>query len=272
MDDPQTPRQSAPATAFVLLHGFPLDRRMWDGVTEALSVGIPVLAPDLPGLGTAPVPDDGAPTLDRSADDVAAAVRAAGHERVLVAGLSMGGYVALALAERHPSLVAGLALVDTKSTADDGTARANRLRVADEVESAGSVDAVLGMVGSLLGTVSVVERPGLPDEVAGWIGEQSPAGVAWSQRAMAARPDRTAVLSALDVPVVVVLGEEDTVTPIAAAQHMVDAATDVELVTVPGAGHLSAVEAPGAVAEALDELVRREGRLRDGRETCSPAG
>lgn len=262
MNDTDTSRTS-PATALVLLHGFPVDRRMWDDVVGSLAVGIPVIAPDLPGLGDAPVPD-GEPSLDRSADEVAALVESQGHERVVVAGLSMGGYVALALAERHPGLVAGLALVDTKSTADDDAARATRERVAGEVESAGSVEPVLGMVGSLLSDDSVRERPGLPEEITGWITEQTPAGVAWSQRAMAARPDRSAVLAAFDGPVVVVVGEDDTVTPLSAAEHMTGTARDAELVTIPGAGHLSAVETPGAVAEALDELLRREGEAPAG--------
>ena len=266
MNDSDTSRSTGPATALVLLHGFPVDHRMWDDVIGSLAVGIPVVAPDLPGLGDAAVPE-GAPSLDRSADEVAALVEAAGHSRVVVAGLSMGGYVALALAERHPGLVAGLALVDTKSTADDEPARANRERVAGEVDASGSVDAVLGMVGSLLSDESVRERPDLPSTITGWIREQPPAGVAWSQRAMAARPDRSDVLAAFDGPVVVVVGEDDAVTPLAAAQNMTGTARDAELVTIPGAGHLSAVEAPGAVAEALDELLRREGEvLADGSE------
>lgn len=250
-------------TVLVLLHGFPVDHRMWDGVVEALDVGLPVLAPDLPGLGSAPLPDGDAPSLDASADAVAAAVRDAGHQRALVAGLSMGGYVALALAERHPDLVAGLALVDTKATADADDARANRLRVADEVEASGSVEPVLGMVGSLLSATSVGEHPGLPDEVSGWIGQQRPSGVAWSQRAMASRPDRTEVLAGFGGPVVVVVGEDDTVTPLDGAQLMAGTAPDAALVVVPEAGHLSAVEAPGAVAEALAELVRRDGEITE---------
>jgi len=256
VNDTDTSSSTGPATALVLLHGFPLDHRMWDDLTGSLATDLQVLAPDLPGLGGAAVPD-GEPSVDRSADEVAALVEAAGHERVVVAGLSMGGYVALALAERHPGLVAGLALVDTKSTADEEPARANRERVADEVESSGSVEAVLGMVGSLLSDESVRERPDLPSIVTGWIREQQPSGIAWSQRAMATRSDRSDVLADFDGPVVVVVGEDDTITPLAAAQHMASTARDAELVTVPGAGHLSALEAPGPVAAALDRLLRR---------------
>ncbi|WP_282946370.1 alpha/beta fold hydrolase [Cellulomonas endometrii] len=239
----------------VLLHAFPLDARMWADVAALLPAGLPVLAPDLPGLGAAqgvPLPE---PALEASADAVAAALAQAGHHRAVVAGLSMGGYVALALAERHPEVVAGLGLLDTKSTADTEEARANRLRVAGVVEDAGSVDEVLPMATGLLGAASR-ERPELVGRLEAWIGAQPPAGVAWSQRAMAARPDRTAVLEGFAGPGLVLVGEEDVPTPVAEAQRMADA-LGVQPVVVPDAGHLTAVEAPTRVAAALGDLVTR---------------
>lgn len=236
----------------VLLHAFPLDSRMW-GEVAALLPG-PVLAPDLPGLGAAqgvPLPE---PSIEASADAVAEALARAGHGRAVVAGLSMGGYVALALAERHPDLVAGLGLLDTKSTADTDEAQANRLRVADVVEAAGTVDEVLPMAAALLGADA--RDRGVDARVGAWIAAQPPAGVAWSQRAMAARPDRTAVLEAYDGPGLVLVGEEDQPTPVAEARRMADALR-VEPVVVPGAGHLTAVETPRPVAEALATLLAR---------------
>ena len=230
-------------TPIVLLPGLLCDSRLWRDIVVPLSDTVAPMVADL--------------TLDDSVAAMASRTLAAAPARFALAGLSMGGYVALALAERHPGLVAGLALVDTKSTADEEPARANRERVADEVESSGSVEAVLGMVASLLSDESVRERPDLPGVVTGWIREQQPSGIAWSQRAMAARPDRSDVLADVDGPVVVVVGEDDTITPLAVAQHMVSTARDAELVTVPGAGHLSALEAPGPVAAALDRLLRR---------------
>jgi pimeloyl-ACP methyl ester carboxylesterase len=239
----------------VLLHAFPLDSRMWADVAALLPPGVPVLAPDLPGLGAAqgvPLPE---PSLEASADAVAAALAQAGHHRAVVAGLSMGGYVALALVERHPGLVAGLGLLDTKSTADTDEARANRLRVAGVVEDAGTVDEVLPMASALLGTASR-ERPELVARIEAWIGAQPPAGVAWSQRAMAARPDRTAVLEDFDGPGLVLVGDQDVPTPVAEAQRMA-AALRVEPVVVPAAGHLTASEAPARVAAALGDLAAR---------------
>lgn len=243
-----------PATPIVLLHAFPLDHRMWDDVAVDLARTHDVLTPDLPVAPGEPLPDA---SLDHAADHVAAAVRAAGHASAVVAGLSMGGYVALALLERHPDLVAALALVDTKATADTPEARAKRLRVADEVQAAGAVDPVLGMVEVLLGESTRSARPEVVERVTAWIADQHPARVAWAQRAMAARPDRTAVLRGFGGPVTVVVGDEDTVTGTDAAEQMTAVSEQALLVVVPRAGHLSAVEDPAAVRTALVELAQR---------------
>lgn len=240
----------------VLLHGFPLDHRMWSDVVASLPGEPTVVAVDLPGLGESPVGPEPA-SVEAAADATADALAAAGITRAVVGGLSMGGYVALALAERHPELVVGLGLVDTKSTADTEEARANRLRVADAVTGSGTVDAVLGMPAALLGATSKAVRPHLTARLEEWIRTQRPAGIAWSQRAMAARPDRTDVLAGFPGPVAVVVGEEDTVTPVAEAEHMAAAASHAQLVVVPAAGHMSAVEEPAAVADALGDLLAR---------------
>ncbi len=246
-------------TPVVLLHAFPLDARMWVPVADRLPADRTVLAVDLPGLGASrdvPLPE---PSLEAAADAVVATLRSLGLDRVVLAGLSMGGYVAMALLERHPGLVAGLGLLDTKSTADPAAARANRLRIADAVEAQGTVAEVLGMATTLLGPTTVATRPGLVTTVSGWIGDQSPRGVAWSQRAMAARPDRTAVLMAFDGPALVLVGAQDEVTPLSAAQAMTDALPHGRLVVAPGSGHLSALEDPAEVAVALDGLVAAVG-------------
>ncbi|ROS78450.1 alpha/beta fold hydrolase [Cellulomonas sp. PhB143] len=240
----------------VLLHAFPVDHRMWRPVAEVMPGRFGVLAVDLFGFGASP---DGprTPSLEASADAVARAVRAAGSDRAVVAGLSMGGYVALALAERHPGLVAGLGLVDTKSHADPSEARLNRERIAHQVENERSTDAVMGMVASLLGRTSAERRHELTPRLESWIRAQRPSAVAWAQRAMARRPDRTGVLEGFPGPVTVVVGEEDVLSPVAEAEHMVVAHRSADLRIVPGAGHLSAVEAPDDVAAALADLVAR---------------
>ncbi|HEY0186372.1 MAG TPA: alpha/beta hydrolase [Cellulomonas sp.] len=261
---PRTLHVLRPGTGMplVLLHAFPLDARMWTEVAAVFAdpagtaPDVPVLAVDLPGMGTAAASALPEPSIEAAADVVAAVLAAAGHARVVVAGLSMGGYVAMALAERHPGLLAGIGLLDTKSTADAPAARANRLRVADAVQRSGTVDEVAPMASALLGATSRARRPELAARIAGWIGAQQPSGVAWSQRAMAARPDRTAVLAACGLPALVLVGDEDEQTPLPEAEHLAQALA-VRPQIVPAAGHLSAVEAPDVVSQALAGLVQR---------------
>ncbi|MBT0992678.1 alpha/beta fold hydrolase [Cellulomonas sp. DKR-3] len=248
-------REGDAPVPLVLLHAFPLDHRMWQPVAELLSGSWTVLAPDLPGSGGGTGLAD--PSLEAAADDVARELAAAGVARAVVAGLSMGGYVALALAERHPELVAALGLLDTKSTADTPEARDNRLRMARAAADGETLDPVRPMAGTLVGETTRSAQPHVGEQVAAWIEDQAPAGVAWSQRAMAARPDRTEVLAAFGRPVAVVVGDEDAVTPVAAAEHMASSAPAARLVVVPQAGHLSALEQPAAVAAALSELLQR---------------
>ena len=252
----------------VLLHGFPVDSRMWEDVVAHLPGDHAVLAVDLPGFGSSPDAEDladgngdapSAPSLEVAADAAAAAVRAQGIERAVVAGLSMGGYVAMGLLERHPGLVAGLALLDTKSTADDAAAVANRLRVAETVLREGSVDAVRPMNVGLLGETSRATRSLVADAIGRWIDAQSPRAVAWAQRAMAARPDRTAVLLAYRGPSLVIVGEEDVLSPIESARHLHEALAGSALVVVARAGHMTSNEAPEAVAAALAVLMARVG-------------
>jgi len=251
-----TPARGGDRLPLVLLHAFPLDSRMWGAAAALLPGERPVVVPDL--LGSRRRADGlPVPALESAADDVADRLRAAGIARAVVAGLSMGGYVALALLERYPELVAGLAVVDSKTTADPPEAAAHRLVRAARLDSAGTPDEVLPDVDVLVGATSRAIRPQVRDEVLGWVREQRPAGLAWQQRAMAARPDRTPVLAAFAGPVSVVVGDEDTTTPVDVARRTLDAARDAVLVVIPGVGHLSAVEDPAAVAAALEALAAR---------------
>ena len=261
-------RPGATGLPLVLLHGFPLDRRMWDDVVDIIPGERPVLAVELPGFGASPRGQDvaealgldPAPSLETSAAGVVAALRPQGVERAVVVGLSMGGYVAMAVLETAPELVAGIALVDTKSSADGAEARANRHRIADEVERTHRIDEVLGMRTALLGPTQREARPDLAARLESWIRDQGPDAVAWAQRAMAARPDRTDVLRGFAGPSLVIVGEEDEITPLAEARTMVEAlstAGECELAVVPRAGHMTPIERPEPVASALSELARR---------------
>lgn len=245
------------ATPLLLLHGFPLDSRMWDDVSDLLADdGVANLRLDAPGFGIAPV-IDAEPSLDLVADGIVASLDALGIDRVVLAGLSMGGYIALAVVARHASRVAGLALLDTKASADTEAARVNRLRIASLADDGDTSarEAVGPMISTLLGASTLRTRPDVVARHRDWLTEAPAAGVAWCQRAMAARPARLEVLEDLSVPGLVLRGAEDELCTQDDAETMVRAMAehdgDAELVVVPGAGHMSATEAPEAVAGTL---------------------
>lgn len=256
--DTEPTREEIP---LVLLHGFPFNSSMWDDVVDLLSQeNVPTIAIDAPGLGSSPIPE-GEPALETAADGVIATLEDLGIERAVVAGLSMGGYIALAIAQRHPSAVAGLALLDTKASLDTEQARANRLRVADQAEREQTSDAVAGMWEVLLGETTKASEPDVVALHQAWLAAAPPAGITWGQRAMAARPARFEVLERLAVPGLVVRGAEDVLSTAADAAAMVAAleANDgaAHLVEIPAVGHMTATEDPEATAQALADFWRR---------------
>lgn len=238
----------------VLLHAFPLDRRMWDAVVPRLR-GSGVVLVDLPGAGASPVLEE--VSLAAAAAEVLAVLDALDLHRVVVAGVSMGGYVALHLARAHADRLAGLALIDTKAEADTEPARAKRLDMATAVEQGAGSAVLEPMVTTLLGATTLAERPDVVADLRARLDGAGPGGVAWSQRAMAARADSTDVLAALRVPVTVVVGAEDVPTPPEAARAMAEVTPGATLVVVPRSGHLTPLEAPDAVAAALGDLLGR---------------
>ena len=234
----------------LLLHAFPFDGSMWDDVASRLRAqGHEAMAPDLCGFGSARLGDRG-PRIDLLVDDV---VGVLGGRPAVIAGCSMGGYVALGIAARRPDLVAALALVDTKATADSDSARAHRERVASQAEAGDDWSA--GMIDGLLGDTTRKTRPAVVGHVEATLARAPRASVAWAQRAMAGRPDTRAALAMLTAPVAVVMGEEDTMSPRAEQELILEAAPQATWIPVPGAGHLTPLEAPEAVAAAILGLV-----------------
>ncbi|MGW4892146.1 alpha/beta fold hydrolase [Kitasatospora sp. NPDC004240] len=251
-------RESGTGTPIVLLHAFPLNASMWgaqlDGLPGLTGDGARVLAPDQRGFGGTEL-GGGEPSLEAVADDVALLLDAAGIERAVIGGLSMGGYAALAFARRHPGRLSGLLLAGTKATEDTEAARANRERIASAVLARDSVALLIEekMERTLLGP----DSGALAGRVRELIGQAPPRSVAWAQRAMAARTDTREVLAGLTVPVAVVVGSADIVTPPAESELMAAAAPDAELTVIPGAGHLSAMEAPEEFNAAVRRLLAR---------------
>ena len=243
-------------TPLVLLNAFPVDRSQWEGLIAALvesgAVKGDIIAFDLPGMGEMPMTLE-EPSLELIADAAVVAMReATGHESAIWVGCSMGGYIALAVAEREPTAVAGLGLICTRSTADDAAGVASRLAIADSVEGKPEHPSPRAVAEGLIGTQGE-GREALVAEIAANISRDTGDAIAWGQRAMAARPDRTEVLRGVDAPAVVIIGENDGVIPRGDAELMADI-LDVEPVVLAGIGHLAAFEAPEAVARALAPL------------------
>lgn len=238
----------------MLLNAFPVDRSQWEGLIEALagSIRADIIAFDIPGIGEMPMTHE-EPSLELIADAAVVAMReATGHDAAIWVGCSMGGYIAMAVAEREPTAVAGLGLIGTKSLADSAEARAKRLEIAAAVEDAPRHPNPRLVAEDLIGTRGE-GREALVSAVEANVGGHAGAGIAWGQRAMAARPDRTEVLRNVDSPAVVIYGENDALVAREDAQLMADA-LGVELTVLPGIGHLAAFEDPQAVASALDPL------------------
>ncbi len=241
----------------VLLHAFPLSSAMWLDQRNDLADTCRVITPDLRGFGGSQLGFD-EPSLDVMADDVASLLDRLDLSKVLLGGLSMGGYVAMAFLRRHQGRVSALLLADTKATADAQPAKDKRRRIASTLDEDGSAQVLVDEVlPSLIGATTKREQPLVQGRVRALVEAAPPQAAAWAQRAMADRPDSLDTLRAADVPAVVILGEEDELASRADGEAMVDALPQGRLVMVPGAGHLSAVEAPDAFSTAVRELVKQ---------------
>jgi len=221
---------------------------MWLDQVEALSPLRRCVALDLPGFGRSDPLRDRVLTMSRLADDLAEFI---GNRQADVVALSMGGYAALALWERHPHVIRSLSLLDTRSGEDSDEGREGRRLMADQVADRGTGSLVDGLAGALLAPdASVVARARLR----GMIESTAPETVVAALEGMARRPDRTDLLATITVPTLVLVGQEDRLTPPTVAEAMATLIPGSALVTVPGAGHLTPVEAPEQVNDALREF------------------
>jgi pimeloyl-ACP methyl ester carboxylesterase len=236
----------------LLLHAFPLHSGMWTRLVAALEKRHRVIAPDYRGLGRSSVPPE-ALTMDVVAEDLRALLAHLRVERAAVVGLSMGGYAAFELYRRVPGLFRGLVLCDTKATADGEEARAARERFAQSAIERGLGWVADEMVPRLLRRAP---DPAVVKEVRHLIAGGTPAGVAAAQRGMARRPDSTATLASISCPALVVVGEEDGLTPPAEAEKMAAAVKGARVARIPEAGHLSNLEAPAAFEAAVTAFLK----------------
>jgi pimeloyl-ACP methyl ester carboxylesterase len=247
----------------VLLHGFPLTRHLWDAqLGRDREVLIPicrVITPDLRGFGeSASLARDDAPlTMARHADDVVALLDALGIDRAIVGGVSMGGYVTLALWHRHPDRVLALVLADTRAAADTEQARARRAAVIALARAEGALAVADAQVTGALGATTRRTHPALVHRVRDMMATVSVRTMIAAQEGMLARDDATAWLGDIDVPTLLVVGDEDAITPVKEMRAMRERIAGSTLVVIEQSGHLSPVEQPERFDAAVAEFVRR---------------
>jgi pimeloyl-ACP methyl ester carboxylesterase len=247
-------------SAVLFLHAFPLGMFMWEGPAGTLAASHRVVRFDARGFGGTP-PGDGPLTMERIADDAAALLGLLGVEKAVVAGCSMGGYAAFAFARRHPEKLAGLVLQDTRAGADTPEARASRAALAARVLAEGASAAAEAFLPKLVGETTHRERPGLIARLREHVLATSPRGIANALHGLAERADSHPTLASIRVPTLVVVGEEDVLTPPVEAEAMASAIAGGRLAVIPKAGHLSSLENPTAYVAVLGAFLER---LRQG--------
>lgn len=231
----------------LLLHAFPLHSGMWTRQIASLGKRHRIIAPDYRGLGKSGVSTE-ASTMELLAQDVRALLQHVRVERAAVVGLSMGGYLAFELYRQAPALFRGLVLCDTRAGADNDEGMATREKFAKAALEKGLTWVADEMVPKLL---RPQPDPATVKEVRALVAEGTPVGVAAAQRGMARRPDSVPTLSKITCPAVMIFGEDDQLTAFAEAQRMGNTIRGSRIVRVPGAGHLSNLENPGAFNAAL---------------------
>ena len=241
----------------VLLHAFPLSAEMWRPQLEAVPDGFRMIAPDLRGFGEDPGIDAhaGSQTMDDLASDVDALLTELQIERAVIGGLSMGGYVTLALFRRVPERFHGMVLADTRSQADAPEGLQARRAMSELVRDQGPAAVADQMIPKLLGKTTREERPAVEREVRRLIVANQAAGIDGGIHAMMSRPDSTPDLARISAPTLVIVGEEDQLTPVSESELLQRSISRSRLVVLPGAGHLSSLEVPDEFSRALADFL-----------------
>ncbi len=248
---------NGPGPVVVLLHGFPLNRAMWKGQATEVGQYYRVIAPDLRGHGETAAPD-GVYAIDDMADDVIELLDSLlPREPVILGGLSMGGYVALSAVDRYPDRFRALMLMDTRAEGDSSETARNRIVMANQVDSSGTTDAVVSsMLPRLVSPLTRQNQAHLIEFVHGLMVKTPARAVSGALRGMAARPDRTGALARINLPTLVIVGEDDIITPPEVARSIAEAIPGARLEVIPQAGHLAPLENPSATNRVILDFLK----------------
>jgi len=240
---------SAPALVFI--HAFPLHSAMWDAQFEALSEKLFVVRYDIRGFGKSASADTHF-TIEQYVDDLVQMLDELALKNVVLCGLSMGGYIAMRFAERHPERLRGLILADTKSEADSNEAKIKRAQAVAVIKGKG-LEAFLKPF-----IQGAVKNPAAhADKLLKWGMESSPDAVMGALLALAARTDTTGSLTRFTFPALIIVGENDTITPPDQAERLARTIPGATLVKIDSAGHLSNLEQPQKFTAVIQDFISK---------------
>lgn len=239
----------------VLLHGYPFNRSMWGEQVEELKQHHRVIVPDLRGHGESAVTSAPA-TMQNMASDIASLLETLNITRATIAGLSMGGYVAMAFYRLFPLRVRSLVLADTRAPADTEEGKQNREQQAEKASRDGMEGIADTLLPKLLAPETVTRHPEIVKRLRKMMVETDPEGAAAALRGMAQRQDQTAFLSRIIAPTLILVGKEDSITPVADAELMHREIGGSRLQVIEGAGHISNLEKPEEFNKALVKFLR----------------
>lgn len=227
---------------------------MWAVQIPLLREHFRILAPDLRGFGATPLGANGSPapvTVEEHAADILAALRRHRARPAVLVGLSLGGYVVFEMLRQDPEVAMAVVLADTQAAPDSVAQKASREDFARLVETEGMEAVADPLLSRLLGANTIQKRPTLVSRVREMLLSASPEGVAATSRGMALRPDSTPELEKIQVPTLLLVGEQDSITPPSATEAMAKAIPDATALKIAGAGHLSNLENPLAFNESI---------------------
>ncbi len=239
----------------VFLHGFPFNGSSWDAETQHFSREHNVLAPDLRGHRGGP--DSPGPWfVEHFVEDLKSLLDQKGYAKMVLCGLSMGGYVALHFAQKYPERLAGLILCDTRADPDSNEAKDKRFATLQKIQADGLAAFAEDFSRSVLAESSLQAKPDLQKKVAAMITGNKQSSVAMVLGTLASRRDSTPYLAAIRVPTLVLVGDQDKITPVEVNQVLAKAIPGARLEVIPGAGHLSNLEQPELFQKKVEEFLR----------------
>jgi 3-oxoadipate enol-lactonase len=239
----------------LLLHAFPLRAAMWEHQISELGERFRFIAPDLKGFGASEAPDDPATySMDGYATDLKALLDKLDIARAVVVGLSMGGYIAFALLRLYRDSITALVLADARAEDDPPEGKERRSTQQSQIRERGTADLIDALTKGLLGPTTQEQKPEVVEQVKALM-DSPPQGFIGALEAMKNRPDSSGELVAIDAPTLIIVGEEDGVTPPEASRKMHENIRGSQLVVLPEAGHLSSLESPDAFTSALQDFL-----------------